>query len=393
MVPILMRVDVLVFGGGIAGLWLLDELRRAGYGCLLVETGALGGIQTIGSQGIIHGGLKYMFDGKMSPSASCIADMPGVWRASLAGHAEPHLTNAKILSECCHIWGAKSLLSPLLLLGSRLALRTKPVPVPPSEAPAVLRRAGKILRVDEQVIDSGSVAAEFVRRNEGRFLHGDAQVSPLFEKIGGAARAVTVMAGGVKHQFEPAAVVFCAGQGNDRLRECAGLASSVMQRRPLQMVLVRGALPRLYGHSIGHPKPRLTITSNVDSAGRVVWQAGGQLAEDGVKMDAPRLLEYARAELRHSLPDLNFDGLEWAAYRIDRAEAATRSGQMPDDAQIIAEGNIVTAWPTKLALAPRLAQRILQLLPPPAHAGGRVQGPAPPLARAPWETAQWSPAC
>jgi len=110
-------------------------------------------------------------------------------------------------------------------------------------------------------------------------------------------------------------------------------------------------------------------------------------------LDEAQLFAHACEELRHSLPDLNLAGLEWAAYHIDRAEAATRTGQMPDDAQIIAEGNIVTAWPTKLALAPRLAQRILQLLPPPAHAGGPVQGPAPPLARAPWETAQWRPAC
>jgi hypothetical protein len=110
-------------------------------------------------------------------------------------------------------------------------------------------------------------------------------------------------------------------------------------------------------------------------------------------MDEGQLLARARAELRRSLPDLNLDGLEWAAYGIDRAEAATRTGQMPDDAHIIHEENIVTAWPTKLALAPRLAQRILQLLAPPAHAGGVVRGPAPPLARGPWETAQWRAAC
>ena len=45
------RLDVVIFGGGAAGLWLLDELVRAGYEALLLEAGALGAGQTIASQG------------------------------------------------------------------------------------------------------------------------------------------------------------------------------------------------------------------------------------------------------------------------------------------------------------------------------------------------------
>jgi glycine/D-amino acid oxidase-like deaminating enzyme len=384
-----MNVDVLIFGGGIAGLWLLDDLRRAGYGCVLVETGALGGLQTAASQGIIHGGLKYMFDGNVTPSASCIADMPGLWRASLAGQAEPLLAKARVLSPCCHIWGAGSLISPLLLLGSRIALRTKPVAAAPEDVPGLLRRSGQVLRVDEQVIDCGSVTGELVRRNEGRFLHGDAQAAPVFAWKEGAVAAATVAAGGVKHTFEPRTVVFCAGDGNAALRRQAGLADSMMQRRPLHTVMVRGALPPFFGHCIGHPKPRLTITSITDGAGRMVWQIGGKLAEDGVAMAPPQLLDLARKELRQTLPRLDLDGLEWAAYRIDRAEAATNTGQKPDDVHLVREGNVVTAWPTKLALAPRLAARIRELLAPPGRAAQTLQGPAPPLARGPWETATW----
>ena len=46
-----------VSGGGIAGLWLNARLRQAGYQSLLVERGALGGGQSVKSQGIIHGGI------------------------------------------------------------------------------------------------------------------------------------------------------------------------------------------------------------------------------------------------------------------------------------------------------------------------------------------------
>ena len=53
----LLDVEVVIFGGGIAGLWLLDELHRAGMTTLLLEAHELGSGQTIASQGIIHGGL------------------------------------------------------------------------------------------------------------------------------------------------------------------------------------------------------------------------------------------------------------------------------------------------------------------------------------------------
>ena len=43
--------DICIIGGGIAGLWLNARLRQAGYQSLLVERGALGGGQSVKSQG------------------------------------------------------------------------------------------------------------------------------------------------------------------------------------------------------------------------------------------------------------------------------------------------------------------------------------------------------
>lgn len=50
-------VDVVVLGGGIGGLWLLNRLRGRGYNAVLLETGELGGGQSVNSQGMIHGGI------------------------------------------------------------------------------------------------------------------------------------------------------------------------------------------------------------------------------------------------------------------------------------------------------------------------------------------------
>ena len=72
--------DIVILGGGIAGLWLLNRLYSEGYQPLLIETKALGSGQTLASQGIIHGGLKYALSGSLTGAANVIADMPRRWR-------------------------------------------------------------------------------------------------------------------------------------------------------------------------------------------------------------------------------------------------------------------------------------------------------------------------
>jgi succinate dehydrogenase/fumarate reductase flavoprotein subunit len=47
-----MRIDVLIFGAGAAGLWCLDRIRRAGFTALLLESFAIGRGQTIQAQAL-----------------------------------------------------------------------------------------------------------------------------------------------------------------------------------------------------------------------------------------------------------------------------------------------------------------------------------------------------
>src|SRR3954471_13608154 len=96
--------EVVIFGGGIAGLWILDELRRAGIDAIVLEKRALGDGQTVASQGIIHGGLKYMFDGNVTAPVRAIAEMPVIWRECLAGKREPDLSGTTVRSDCCWLW-------------------------------------------------------------------------------------------------------------------------------------------------------------------------------------------------------------------------------------------------------------------------------------------------
>lgn len=96
--------DVVIFGGGVAGLWLLHRLRQAGYSAVLFESGTLGGGQTSKAQGIIHGGMKYALQGALTKDSQAMSDMPTVWRQCLAGEGEINLSGVSVLSQQHYLW-------------------------------------------------------------------------------------------------------------------------------------------------------------------------------------------------------------------------------------------------------------------------------------------------
>jgi hypothetical protein len=150
-------------------------------------------------------------------------------------------------------------------------------------------------------------------------------------------------------------------------------------------------LPVLNGHCVDGATTRVTITTDTDTRGRTVWQVGGQIAEDGVQLEPPALIVHARSELESVLPGLNLADAEWATYRVDRAEGITPGGKRPETFQVLENDNTITAWPTKLALAPQLAAEIAERLGPPAVRQSQEERlpddwPRPEVAEPPWET-------
>lgn len=377
--------DVVIFGGGIAGLWTLDHLHRHGQRAVLLEADALGRGQTVAAQGIIHGGLKYTLDGVLSASARAIAEMPMVWRAALTGQGGADLRNTRVRSEWCYLWRTGSLWSRLGMIGARAGLRVAPQRLEPEAWPDALRGCpGEVFRLDEQVIDPVSLVADLAAQHRARIAAYDPATCAL------SSDGVELVAGPRRLTIRARTLVLTAGAGNAALRARLGLPGEAMQLRPLHMVLVRGAtLPTLFGHCTDGAKTRVTIASDRDRDGRTVWQVGGQVAEQGVELAPGPLLAHARAELAASLPGLAFDGLGWATYRVDRAEAAA-GGRRPDDVALSVDGSVITAWPTKLALAPRLAELVLARLPPAAAAPVAIPDdwPRPAVAPPPWEEAR-----
>ncbi|MAT14676.1 MAG: FAD-dependent oxidoreductase [Planctomyces sp.] len=397
-----MPVQVVLFGGGIAGLWLLDELTSRGYSALLLEARGLGSGQTIASQGIIHGGLKYTLQGMLTRSAAEIREMPGIWKACLAGTRTPDLSPTPLRSEFCYLWRTESLRSRLGMIGARAGLRVAPTSLDETERPDVLQHCpGTVARLDEQVLSPAGLMESFLKQHRDRLLKIDAEKGLEFDlSASGEITRIRLTEEQTDSQLNlvPEQVVFTAGKGNIHLRQRCGLSTTVGQTRPLHMVVVRGNLPWLNGHCVDGAKTRVTISSEQTSDGQTLWQLGGQIAELGVNMSREEVLAFAAVELKAAIPGLDLNDTEWSSYRVDRAEPVTGDGKRPDHAFFLRDDNIWTAWPTKLALAPQLADHLLTALSPLLTANQPIDGadlltrwPRPPIADYPWETeADWT---
>ncbi|MCP9337206.1 NAD(P)/FAD-dependent oxidoreductase [Stutzerimonas xanthomarina] len=352
-----LSTDVLIVGGGVAGLWLNARLRRLGYSTLLVDKGVLGGGQSVKSQGIIHGGTKYALSGALTGASEAIADMPRRWREALAGNGELDLSGVRLLSDAHYLWSPGTLTGNLTSFFASKAVRSRVGQVKGSELPPALqnpRFKGKVYRLSELVLDVPSLIQRLAELSGPGLLKAE-RIEPLREN--GELTGLVVDGRSVRAQR----IVLTAGAGNADLLNALDLAQPAMQKRPLHMVIVKApTLKPLYAHCLGGgSKPRITVTSHPAADGEWVWYLGGDLAEaGGVARDEASQIAAAKKELAELVPWIDLSAAKWATLRIDRAEPAQSALARPDNAFLAEQGRLLVGWPTKLALSPDFADRV-----------------------------------
>ncbi|GFM86416.1 FAD-dependent oxidoreductase [Pseudomonas cichorii] len=386
--PSVISTDVLIVGGGVAGLWLNARLRRQGFSTVLVESASLGGGQSLKSQGIIHGGAKYALHGALSGASEAIADMPRRWRESLNGTGELDLSGVRLLSEAHYLWSPGTIAGNLTSFFASKAVRGRVDQVKGEQLPPALQNPkfkGKVYRLAELVVDVPSLI-ERLAELAGDSLLAAQQIEPLHEN--GELAGLRVDGREIRAQR----VVLSAGPGNADLLETLGISQPRMQRRPLHMVLVKGpTLKPLYAHCLGGgPKPRITVTTHPAADGQWVWYLGGDLAEaDGVAREPAAQIATARKELESLLPWIDLSQAQWATLRVDRAEPAQSGLVRPDNAFLDVQQRLMVGWPTKLALAPDFSDRVLAALSNdgihPTPQPSTTDLPKPPLAIPVWD--------
>jgi len=360
MGPTELHIDIAIIGGGVAGLWTLNQLRNKGYSAVLFEQDALGSHQTIASQGMIHGGIKYALAGAWSGSSQAISAMPANWQDCLQGRGKVDLRGCNILSKNFYLWSSASLQSRVSSFFASKMLRGRVEKVVRGDYPHALQSSqfnGQVYRLMDLVLDVPSLVDTLAERQRDAIFCIDWQTAKLqrADKQARICLADTTVV--------PQKLLLTAGVGNEQLIAALGGSGPAMQRRPLQQVLVKHEYREpFFAHCMGgNPNPRLTISSHFTKTGEPVWYLGGDLATEAAEEDSETLIAKAKQELSDLLPWIELGKSQWRTLRLDRAEPKQSTLLRPDSAFVGAvEGteNVLAAWPTKLSLSPHLGNEI-----------------------------------
>jgi glycine/D-amino acid oxidase-like deaminating enzyme len=385
--------DIVILGGGIAGLWLLNRLRAEGYAAVLLERSALGQGQSVASQGMIHGGMKYALGGSLTGASESIADMPAHWQRCLRGEGDVDLRGTQLLSDAYYMWPRNSLRSRFNAFFGSKAVRGKVDAVAPQLYPDFFKGHidGPLYRLQDIVLDVPSLLTTLAERQRAYIHRIDWSQARLDHDGAGNVNAL-VLDDGLRLQAR--LFIFTGGEGNDELLGALRPPQVAMQRRPLQMVVVKHSHPHpVYVHCVSDQltaTPELTLTTHHCRDGASAWYLGGELAEAGAHIGQDEQIARAKQKVAELFPWCNMQDAQWRSFYISRAEAAQPGGKRPDHATVLPGGNALYCWPTKLTLAPNLATRVLEILrersfAPATQDARPLNLPFPAIANPPWE--------
>ncbi|MFZ5560816.1 MAG: FAD-dependent oxidoreductase [Pseudomonadota bacterium] len=358
------KTDILIFGSGIAGLWLLNRLRAAGYSVLLLEQDRLGGHETLNANGIIHGGLKFGLSAMLRDED--LDDMPALWRACLAGSGDLDLSGVRVLAEHQYIWSEAGLAARANTYFASRLMRGRVEPVEGLDRPGILQNAafkGRVYRISDLVIDMPSLVHALTAAHKDCIYKVSAQ--NLHMEIDDRYNTTAVFITGAAMEplrLHPNTVVLAGGQGNAALLEDIGLREPAMEKRTVHMVMLkRPNLPAFQAHCLGPRRnPRITITTHPTRDGERIWYVGGEVAEEGAGLDERMQIDKVQRELKALLPWVDLRGSRYKSAKINRVlPAGDRRLLRADNAFVQPIGNNILTWPCKLTLAPNLGRQVL----------------------------------
>lgn len=358
-----LHFDLIIIGGGVAGLWTLNRAITAGFSAILLEKDSLGGAQTIHSQGIIHGGIKYALNGVLTQASNRIKEMPQRWLNCLNAEGEIDLSNVRQLSDAHYMWSQGSLTSRMTTFFATKSLRGRINEVAMADYPKAFANPafrGRLYRLNELVLDIPSLIQELRNPVKDFIFKADINTAKLVQNTDGMQQICFPQ---FDLQLLPNNLVITAGEGVGYIAAQLDVALPSMQKRPLHMVMIKQPeLPALFAHCIGAgSKPVATITTHPCADNNSVWYLGGDIAETGIKRQQEQQISLAKETMATLMPWVSLEQAQWSSLLINRAEPRQSTLTRPDSAYARKVGNCILAWPTKLALSPDLSDQILSL--------------------------------
>lgn len=364
------KADIIIFGAGVAGLWLHHRFSKAGYNSLLLETDAIGGQQSIASQGILHSGLKYTLAGKVNKLAQSISAMPDRWRAAMQHYsgAEVDLTRAAMMAPSQLLMIPDGFMGGLIKIVTEKTLGNGVTDIPRDDWPDGIAQSGfkgRLVSMGEPVLNAASVMRALAEPYQRSIRRIDMDFTSFDQDDAGDISSIWI---DDEHEIKAQHVIFTAAASNAKIARMLGHDEGLKtQARPLLMGMLRPAPFDCFAHLVGpSDKPVATITTHYDHNKQRVWYVGAAVAERA-KEDDPRKVRKAMMDaLKKYMPAIDVSHFEWATLPIDRIEGASETdGWMPDTPTVHRAGNAFYCWPTKLTFAPMLGDKLAEFLPAP----------------------------
>ncbi len=358
------KVDVVLFGGGIAGLWLLNRLKNEGYSVVLLENEKIGGVQTIHSQGVIHSGFKYQNHPEI---VAKLKEMRREWTDALKGRGKVNLSKTKIAAQHQHYWTQNAAVNADFydnLVGDDFRKLSK------NDFPTLLKHAhytGQVFEADEIILDMPSLIRNLYG-NYANFVFEISQKTDFCFDEKGALKSLSLENG---DKIEAQFFIFTAGAGNEalvnhlKIKQLCFKPLQKMQKRPLHQVLIhKQDLPDFNGVCVSPEHNAFTpviITTHYVENKQKVWHLGGDIATKGVERSEKEQILFAKTEMNRLLPNINWSNAHWATYRVDRAEPLQSAAILPTDVCVDVCMNVIQVFPVKFALMPDAARKVLDV--------------------------------
>jgi glycine/D-amino acid oxidase-like deaminating enzyme len=362
------RIDVLIVGGGLQGLLLLDEFAAQGRSCVLVTDSDLGHGQTLHSHGLLNTGF---------------------------GFAGPELRETRdrlvlpfLRARGIEPYGEWFLLTPdVVTVGERASADSLPVGLDPGEA--------NIRRLPELNFPKRRLLESLARHHLNRVVRG--RVTGVNGTDAIDTVQIQLAVSGAKLRLAPAVVIAATGTGTKRF--VGSLASATTQlakirHRRVHILCVKGPIDALPATSVLSLVHGLNVVAHADG-GTVVWYSTPFQDDDPNFEEAP---DDAEADVDEDVVAVGFTRLKglfpaiatsrqlrfaaYAGYRQDVGETVgTPACELVDGTAnllIALPSLVVNAWSNAKiaagivdALAPR---KVPQPDIPGAGAGVRVGG-------------------
>ncbi len=305
--------DLLVIGGGITGAGILREATRFGFRTLLVEKGDFASGTSSRSSKLVHGGLRYLGQGKLRLTSHSVHERERLIREG------PGLVNRLGFLLACYpgdrpgriVYGA-GLLAYDLLAGRLWHRRLTPEDLL-RLAPRILETGLKggfwfadagtddarlVFRVIREAVAAGALALNYASVEDLLLARGQVVGARLRDAVSGRECEVRARA-----------VVNATGAWADRLRSRIGAPARIRPLRGSHLVFPAWRLPAPQALSILHPvdhRPLFILpwegttlvgTTDVDHMGP---------ADEGPAIAASEA-DYLMEALRARLPSLGLD--------------------------------------------------------------------------------------